>query len=552
MDQRDKQIFDGLNDAQKAVVTTTTGPVLVIAGPGTGKTHTMVRRIAYMVHRGVPPERICAVTFTNRAACEMKERAEALLGNCASNLFIGTFHLLGLRIIQDNWPYDFSICSRDEQIELLKSLISCSARYARQAADIISMIKNKLEPEILPSASLSKGREGGVDADERKFYDDYQALLRKLKFFDFDDLILKATEILADSKTVQFYRDKYSFIIVDEYQDINPLQYRFLRRITNSENNICVVGDADQAIYGFRGADIGNFLNFEKDFPEAARITLCKNYRSTGVILQASDALIKNNEKRIDKNLTATREQGAHIVIADTPDEGAEGDFIIRKIEMYMGGTSHFYMRQNDALSDYGETSCRFSDFAVVYRTNAQAEALEETFSKAGIPYQVLGRRSGMRIREMEETIAYLQSIIRAGKVGVTPENPAWAAKLLSPADFYDPRSDAVTLLTMHMAKGLEFQIVFIAGAEEGITPYTFTKEEVDAEEERRLFYVGMTRAKSELFLIHTRNRFLYGQRTNRNPSSYLRAIPEGLVDKIVIPERKTKLEEKNRQLGLF
>jgi len=532
-------------------VTTTIGPVLVVAGPGTGKTLTMVRRIAYLVHQGVKPESILAVTFTNRAAREMKERAAALLGQSAGAVLIGTFHLLGLLIIQDNRPDDFSICDRDEQIELLKQLVGGSARRARQAAGHISRIKNYLEPGNPPSSSVSGGRDG-VDVDQRELYNAYQAALRERNAFDFDDLILKPLEILADSRIAQSYRDRYRFLIIDEYQDINPAQYRLLRLITNAGNNICAVGDPDQAIYAFRGADIGNFLNFEKDFPSAARITLSENFRSTGTVLQASNALIRNNVKRIDKMLFTAQEQGSQIVVVDAPDERAEVEFIIREIEVRMGGTSHFQMRQNTAARDYTGASFRFSDFAVLYRTNAQAKVLEQAFSESGIPYQVLGSRSGMKIGEIEETIAYLHSLIHAGEAGGPREASRLETKLLGPADFFDPRADAVALMTMHMAKGLEFPIVFITGVDEGLLPCTIVKEDVDREEERRLFYVGMTRAKNDLFLIHARSRFIYGQRLTPMPSPYLGVFPESLVDKAVIPDRTKKQQKKDRQMGLF
>jgi len=552
MDPRETQIFDGLNEAQKAAVTTTAGPVLVIAGPGTGKTLTMVRRIVYLVHQGVQPESILAVTFTNRAAREMKERTAALLGQSAGAVFIGTFHLLGLLIIQDNRSDDFSICDRDEQIELLKPLVGGSARKARQVAGHISRIKNYLEPDNPSSLTVFGGGRDGVDADQRELYNAYQAALRERNAFDFDDLILKPLEILVDSRIAQSYRDRYRFLIIDEYQDINPAQYRLLRLITNARNNICAVGDPDQAIYAFRGADIGNFLNFEKDFPDAARITLSENFRSTGTILQASNALIRNNVKRIDKMLFTLREQGAQIAVIDAPDDRAEVEFIIREIEMRMGGTSHLQMRKNTAERDYAGASFRFSDFAVIYRTNAQAKALEDAFSASGIPYQVLGCRSGTKSREIEETIAYLHSLIHAGEAGDPRETSGREAKLLSPADFFDPRADTVMLMTMHMAKGLEFPVVFITGVDEGLLPCTIIKEDVDREEERRLFYVGMTRAKNDLFLIHARSRFLYGQRLAPMPSPYLGAFPESLVDKTVIPDRTRKQEEKDRQMGLF
>jgi ATP-dependent DNA helicase UvrD/PcrA len=550
MSLHESRIFDGLNDAQKSAVKTTDGPVLVVAGPGTGKTLTIVRRIAYLLHQGINQSSILAVTFTNRAAREMKERTEALLGRNTGALFIGTFHLLGLRIIQENRDDDFGICSREEQIELLKPLVGGSTGKARQAADTISRIKNYSgDATPLPSEPENQS---GFSADITSIYEAYQDELRQRNSLDFDDLLLTPVKMLGDPRIAQALRNRFRYILVDEYQDINPAQYRLLKLITNSAGNICAVGDSDQAIYAFRGADIGNFLNFEKDFPDATRITLGKNYRSTGTIIRASNALIRNNQIRIDKALSTSREEGAPVVVVDAPDDRGEGEAIIREIEARIGGTSHVQMRKYTAATEYAGCSYRFSDFAVIYRTNAQLRALEDSFSASGIPYQVIGRRSGAKAGEIEETVAYLRSLIHAGEECGPIDVGGRESKLLGGADYYDSRADAVALMTMHMAKGLEFPVVFIAGADEGLIPYTLLKDDVDMEEERRLFYVGMTRAKNELFLMHARSRFLYGRRLASPLSRYLGEIPAVCIQKTVIAGKAWKQKESDKQMGLF
>lgn len=549
------QIFDGLNEPQKQAATAVDGPLLVVAGPGTGKTLTIVHRIAHLVRQGARPESILAVTFTNRAAREMKERAEALLGRAASNIFIGTFHLLGLRIIRENRLDDFVLLNREEQVELLKSLMKGSAKKAQQAAEDMSRIKNYL---------------AGIDDEVRGIHDAYQAALKQQNAFDFDDLIRIPIELLENAETARKYQNRFTHIIVDEYQDINPAQYCLLRLLAGSAGNVCVVGDADQAIYAFRGADVENFLNFEKDFPGAERVTLAGNYRSSGTIISASSSVIRNNTRRIEKELVPTREQGAQVSVIDLPDDRAEGEFIICELEARMGGTSRYHHYSNTRArgapltqpsplggEDHGEggkegRSWRFSDFAAIYRTNAQARALEEAFAASGIPYQVIGRKSSAQSREIEETLEYLHSLIHAdGPAGVVPSDTQ-EAKLLTPADLFDPRAAAVALMTMHMAKGLEFKVVFIAGCEDGLVPYTMNKGDCDVEEDRRLFYVGMTRAKDELFLLHARQRFLYGQKLAPPASPFLKEIPPELMQITVIPDKMKKVKQEDSQMGLF
>jgi DNA helicase-2/ATP-dependent DNA helicase PcrA len=603
-------ILNDLNESQKKAVMTTEGPVLIAAGPGTGKTLTIVRRTAYLIHQGIRPENILAVTFTNRAAREMRERTEALIGEDAGKMFIGTFHVLGLKIIKDAYHDNFIVYNREEQINLLKKLIKDSdSEKISQGGRVSSYVV--LAEKISRIKNFIEDTDDGI----KRIYEEYQAALIKDSALDFDDLILKPLEILGNSGLLERYRDTFRYIMVDEYQDINPVQYKLLRILANSRGNLCSVGDSDQAIYAFRGADVGNFLRFESDYEDATTITLTENYRSTGVILNASGILVKNNKRRIDKGLKATRGRGAPVTVISVPDERAEGEMIVTEIEERMGGTNHYQLMKHVIPSNpFLADSCSFSDFAVIYRTNAQAKAIEESFISSGIPYQVIGEKYHLKRRETMKILSFLKALINPLNTlhlcnGTAPPDgviekfknlkdklpvdeflkTVWKESgikesfseenfmylqdlasqyrhmeprealagfvndlsLLTPADAFDPRAEAVTLMTLHMAKGLEFKIVFITGVEDGLIPYTIKKEDVDIEEERRLFYVGMTRAMDKLFLIHARNRFLYGQRLTQSPSQFIKEIPEEFIESRIVPDR-TKKSRKDRQIGLF
>lgn len=528
-------IFSGLNDAQKLAATTTDVPLLVLAGPGTGKTETIVRRIAHLIRSGVKPANVLAVTFTNRAAREMKERATKLLGESATQISIGTFHVLGLAIMRQVRGGDLKLYDRDEQIELLKSLTKETARAATENAEEISRIKNLFtEP----------------DAELKPVYASYQKALLENNACDFDDLICGAIEILESREDIAAeYQQRYNHIIVDEYQDLNRAQERLLGLLAGPQSVVCAVGDPDQAIYSFRGSDVRCFLDFEQSYPSAKRIVLNRNYRSTKAILSAADGVIKYNKQRLEKELTATREKGGSVKVCSVPDEHTEAASIITEIEERMGGTSRYYQMHSKRMRPYLQQEHRFSDFAVLYRTNGQAKALEEAFSASGIPYQVVGARTSMQLREMEQTLAFLRSFSPGDEIQKREETAE--EKLLTAADFFDPRADAVSLMTMHMAKGLEFPVVFIAGCEEGLVPCTIFKDGMDIEEERRLFYVGMTRAKEELIIFHSRHRNLYGQRFS-SASSFLAEIPCESMQCSIVPEKQKKRKDKDAQLGLF
>jgi DNA helicase II / ATP-dependent DNA helicase PcrA len=618
MCKKGAHILAGLNESQKNAVMTTEGPVLIVAGPGTGKTFTIVRRIAYLVDQGVKPEHIAAVTFTNRAAREMRERSGNLAGKEAGRIFIGTFHMLGLSMLKDGNTDHPMIINREEQIDILKRLCKDS-----DSAKSMNEGKRVSYQKIIEKISRMKNFLEDIDVGRWKLYEAYQSALTNRNVLDFDDLILKPLEILGNEKLASPYRHAFTYIMVDEYQDINPAQYRFVKLLAGKRRNLCAIGDSDQAIYAFRGADLSNFLSFEDDFKDAKRVVLTEHYRSTATILNAADALIMHNRGRIAKELKPVRDKGRTVTILSVPDERAEGEAIIQEIEKHIGGTSHYQLAKKTVIpsTSAGEEnydadgSYCFDDFAVIFRTNAQAKALEESFHVSGIPFQVIGEKYLQRKKQFMFITAFLKAVINPADnqhADALPKKPSEALlekfgelkdkvspgeflhmlraeavidqyiqeenftlleeiaaayqhlspsegiisfinelSLFTPADLFHPKADAVALMTLHMAKGLEFKAVFIAGVEEGLIPYTMNKEDVATEEERRLFYVGMTRAMDELFLIHARSRFLYGQRHTPSPSPFLREISSELLQSRVIPDR-IKREKRDNQMGLF
>jgi DNA helicase II / ATP-dependent DNA helicase PcrA len=552
--------LEGLNEGQKEAVLTTDRHVLVVAGPGTGKTLTIVRRIAHLIACGTVPADILAVTFTNRAAREMRERLSALLGKDAGGVFIGTFHLLGLRILRDAGMV-FSICSREDQIRVLQSIMNCTQKAARDMAESISRAKNLVEPAYGETVAVMEA---------------YQTALKDGGMCDFDDLIGLPFDLIREGKAAR----GFSHIVVDEYQDISPGQYQLLRSLTRPSTKVCAVGDSDQAIYGFRGADLRNFLDFRRDFPDATTVVLKENYRSTEAIVDAANAVIRNNRQRIEKDLNARGVRGASVTLVSVPDERTEAEIVVREIEGRFGGTSHFRLAGLTDSVDFSESTYSFSDFAVLFRTNGQAKVFRDAFSSWGIPCQVVGEKAFERRTALIEKLkARRQTLMpglaieeMVGDTGMEAEEKAMFAaftaaygglpadealsrmidelSLLGGADAFDPRADAVALMTMHMAKGLEFKVVFLAGAEAGLIPLALGHEEADTEEERRLFYVGMTRAKEDLFIIHAKTRFLYGRRLPGSPTPFLSEIPQELVKKSILSDKTKKKEGK--QMGLF
>lgn len=554
-------VLDGLNDSQIRAVTATEGPVLIVAGPGTGKTLTLVRRIAYLLERGVRPEEMLAVTFTNRAAREMRERIRTLPGRGAKGMFIGTFHLLGLQIIRTCLEKRVVIYSRDDQVALLKPLVGNSTRRAEQAAERISRIKNGLEE---------------AEGEITDVLEAYCMRLKEESACDFDDLIAIPLGLLTNGDRVGGYRFAFRYVMVDEYQDIGPIQYRFLRYLVAHNHNICAIGDSDQAIYSFRGADVQNFLRFDRDYPGAAMITLRENYRSTGTIVKVSNSLIENNKQRIPNELLPLHDHpGDLITVVSVPDTRSEGETIIREIEARIGGTSHYRLMTGGTERDFSVCSYGFGDFVIISRTNAQLKVIADVFAGSGIPCKVVGGKQPFKRRDVieglrallagltdnedidgllddvchrsgasEEYRLLIQQLATAYR-DMTPTEVLTGIidelTLLTSADVFDARADAVTLMTLHMAKGLEFKVVFIIGVEDGLIPFTMTVDESDVEEERRLFYVGITRARKELFLIYPRTRVLYGKRMATERSPFLDELPADLIRSAVVPDRPAK-----------
>lgn len=655
-------LLKGLNEKQKEAVVATDGPVLVVAGPGSGKTKVLTHRIAYLIReKKVDPARILAVTFTNRAAEEMKSRVAKLLGH--KNGFggkypvLGTFHSISNLILRRESKAlgiksGFVIYDEDDSISLVKKVMEelkidpkqfqpSSARYA------ISGAKN----ELIGWKEYAEQATGLWQKTIAKIYEHYQKGLEKNNAYDFDDLICRLVLLFKNnSEVLQKYQKKFQYILVDEYQDTNYTQYLLVKMLAALHKNICVVGDTDQGIYSWRGADIKNILAFERDWPDAKIIFLEENYRSTQKILEAAQKLIMKNALRHEKKIFSAKEKGSPIFLFEAASEKDEASFICRTIREVV----------EQSLS--GEKAkIGFGDFAVFYRVNAQSRAIEEELIKAALPYRIIGGQRFYGRKEVKDILAYLKFIqnprdlvsllriinvpargigektakiifnelektgrdlislfetgefeklaigskamkgidnfikIIAGiknaknlnlekaikqllknisyeeylkssfldseakienireliavvkKFGGLPLNEA-INNFLSEASLFEGgeaaharKSEAINLMTLHSAKGLEFRFVFIAGMEEGILPHSRSlNSQSELEEERRLAYVGITRAKERVYLTHTRARNLAGSMQANLPSRFLYEIPEELMERI-----ENELEER-------
>ncbi|MEM7417112.1 MAG: UvrD-helicase domain-containing protein [Gemmatimonadota bacterium] len=661
--------LDGLNPEQLEAAQHFEGPILVLAGAGSGKTRVLTARVCNLIHEhGVAPDQVLAVTFTNKAAGEMRDRISRLLDREPSGMWIGTFHAVGARLLRRHadrlgWDRTFSIFDSDQSLRLVKNVQDGLGldpkRWSPKAIRAeISNAKNQL----IDAKTFSHENEGSFDLFVRnvaKVYPEYQRALENQNAFDFDDLLVKPVELFeAMPELLQRYRDRFSFVLVDEYQDTNRAQFRFVELIAGSHTNLMVVGDDDQSIYGWRGADIRNILDFEDSFPAARTVRLERNYRSTQTILDAANHVIAENVNRKGKTLRTERVGGEPITLLESFDENDEARWIVDEIEARMRG---------------GTPGLTYSSVAVLYRTNAQSRALEDAFRREGIPYQIVGSVRFYERREIQDVLAYLRLIsnprdeiafarvvnyprrgvgltsqehlIRwAGEQGVSlleaaeradeitkiraaganglmrfadlirrfsvravqtrvgelleelveeldlvrhlyeegPEGEDRARNvaeliagavdfeaatvnsvaeedhdafsdldlylqqvaLVADVDRLDPNADTVTLMTLHNAKGLEFPLVFIAGAEEGLFPLGRSYDDPDSlEEERRLFYVGITRAEDKLSVSWARQRRRAGDFNYNTLSSFVDAIPEELIE-----ERKTKRLDLVRQ----
>ncbi|WP_024371760.1 DNA helicase PcrA [Exiguobacterium sp. ZOR0005] len=640
-----EELVKGMNPPQAEAVKYTDGPLLIMAGAGSGKTRVLTHRVAYlMASKQIAPWNILAITFTNKAAREMKDRIARLVGGVADDIWISTFHSMCVRILRrdiDRIRYDrnFSILDSSDQLtaikQVLKELNLDPKKYEpRTLLGMISNHKNELRTPQDAAALV------GNNPYEKVISDVYTAYEKKLKHnnvLDFDDLIMKAIQLFQEAPDVlAFYQKKFQYIHVDEYQDTNRAQYTLVKLLAEAHENLCVVGDSDQSIYRWRGADIANILTFEKDYPSAHVILLEQNYRSTKRILEAANGVIQNNSGRKDKQLWTENAEGEKLLLHVASDDRDEAFFIINQMKE---------LRQEGI--DYGE-------MAVLYRTNAQSRGLEEMLLKSNIPYKMVGGTKFYERKEIKDVLAYLRLIanpdedisfvrvvnepkrgIGAATVdklgdfasmqgvslmeairdielsGIAPRTATKLAEFrkliidlrqmadylsiselieevlkksgyeemlkiektleaesrlenlqefLSVAQNFEKESDEqtlvafltdltlvsdldsleevdelhqVTLMTLHSAKGLEFPVVFLIGMEEGLFPHSRSlNDPEEMEEERRLAYVGITRAEKRLYLTRAQSRMLYGRFQNNPESRFLHELPETLLER--------------------
>lgn len=554
-------LLDRLDAMQRVAASAPGGPLLIVAGPGTGKTRTLTHRIAYLcAELNVYPEHCLAITFTRRAAEELRSRLENLLGPVAEDITVGTFHSVGLSILREN------------------------------AAAV------GLTPDfrIAEEAERAEARDEAGD-DETA----YRKALRARNLVDLDELLTLPVQLLRDDPAlVERYRDRWRWIFVDEYQDVDATQYELLRLLSPPDGNLCAIGDPDQAIYSFRGADVSYFLRFSEDFVDARMVRLTRNYRSSAPILAAAVQAIAPSSLVRDRRLDPARLDPEAPLVGRYGAASAadEAEFVARTIDELVGGISHRSL--DSGRADGQATAISFSDIAVLYRTDAQAGPIVEALTRAGIPVQ---KRSHDRLRDRAGVAEIVQELRHADGLGgslaarvrlagqvlaervarptldasatLTPTDIWAAVEVLTPlaqrcgddlhrflaeiatgaeVDALDPRAEAVTLLTLHAAKGLEFPVVFLVGCEDGLLPLRLpgkTLSEEELAEERRLFFVGITRAQDRLYVSHARRRTRFGSERESAPSPFLDAIDAGLFDLLGDTERR---RPKDRQLRLL
>ncbi|MEM7116331.1 MAG: UvrD-helicase domain-containing protein, partial [Chloroflexota bacterium] len=648
-------LLEGLNDPQREAVTAGIGPTLVLAGPGSGKTRVLTHRIAYLVQEmGVSPWRILAVTFTNKAAKEMTHRIEQLLGGSVRGLSMGTFHSTCARILRreaDNLTHydrDFVIFDTADQLQVIKQALKDlnldDKKFPpNKMRNGIGSAKNELiTPDIYQATNY-------IAEITKRIYSRYQEILQANNAMDFDDLLMN-TVLLFDERTdvLQAYQERYQHILVDEFQDTNTTQYALLHRLAKQHRNIFVVGDSDQSVYRWRGADFRNIQRFQKEYPEAAMILLEQNYRSTQIILDAAKAVIRKNQDRVDKELFTVRQGGKQIVVREAFNENEEAETIISTIESLM-------------LEGYN-----YNDMAVMYRTNAQSRVLEESFVRMGLPYKLVGATEFYKRREIKDMIAYLRTVhnladeISFGRILNVPtrsigaktrqqlvgwakangwqpatavmnlatnldiQHPfanraynalfnfgemlhAWVTirdhatvaelldviieqtkyrqyindgteegedrwanimelrtvalsdpsvplgdfleqiSLVSETDNIEETANATTLLTFHAAKGLEYPVVFLTGLEDGVLPHSRSLDDgEELAEERRLFYVGITRAEDRVFISHAFRRTFFGESNVSIPSRFLRDLPPDLLEGTSARQRRQQSKSRS------
>jgi len=637
------QILNGLNEVQQQAASTTEGPVMIVAGPGSGKTRTLTHRIAYLIAtRKAWPNQILALTFTNKAAREMKERIEDLVGEeKARGMWMGTFHSTFARMMRVEaealgYTRDFSIYDVDDGERVIKNVmrqlnIDTKQFSPRSIRNLISSAKNQMvEPEQYKRMVATAAQEQAA-----RVYGRYEGILRNANAMDFDDLLIKPIELFTKHKEIlDKYQQRWKYIHIDEYQDTNHAQYRLTKLLAAGHKNICVVGDDAQSIYAFRGADIANILSFKQDYPQAKTIRLEQSYRSTKRILKLADSIIGHNKDQLEKSLWTENVEGDEIMLVEAISEKDEAQKVERRI------------RDIEVRTAY-----RYEDFAILYRTNAQSRSFEDALRRSNIPYRVIGGMSFYQRREIKDVLAYLRLLVNPNDIaslrrvinyptrgigsktqeqlfnyaqqsglplwdavrsleqsGLTARSQTMVGKFVAliekyrseldtrPADeltrdlvkdagiFADLRDEGtqeglvrwenvqelinaiaefrtqegadgalstflqqvslftdqdedkgagerVTMMTLHASKGLEFAVVFIAGLEEGLFPLaSAAQDRKDLEEERRLFYVGVTRAKSHLFLSNARSRFRYGEHSASVRSRFLEEVDASVL----------------------
>ncbi len=552
-----------LNKNQRLAVESSNRYLCVLAGPGTGKTFTITAKIIHLLDEGLAPKEIAALTFTQKAALEMRQRVSKKLKDESKIPFIGTFHLLCLRLLRQFLPEKerrFRLCNRKQQRELITLL---GEKGTDKIIEKISRFKNKIDT---------------LDDSIRPIYEKYEEKKKELNCFDFDDLLLKTLEMIKRKEIPPIF----SHIIVDEFQDINKIQYEITKGLVKKEGFISVFGDPDQAIYSFRGSEIDLFLNLPTDFKDLTLVNLCLNYRSQANIIVASNKFITANVKRFSKRIEATKTAGKPLFLIEVEDEYEEAKLILKEIKSRLGAIDF-----TDLYANKEETEYTFGSFAVLARTNRQLRLIKEQFLNEGVPVKTIQRdaetwvesfikkiseyllkkdyskklienialdeffKSSKLLEGLNENEAYLiEHIAKFYRKGPLIENLEVFIDELSGVtslDLFPENLNAVSLLTLHAAKGLEFPVVFIAGFEEGLIPYTLSSD-VDIEEERRLFYVGMTRAMDELIILHARNRVINGKKMSLPVSSFLSEIPSEFIErKKVQPKRTGPLQK-----GLF
>lgn len=569
-----------LDPSQREAAMMTKGPLLIVAGPGTGKTRMLTHRIAHLVSElGVAPESCLALTFTRRAAGEMAGRLAELLPDRGGLVPVMTFHGLGYRILLEHGHElglgrRLRVATESEQRDLLKK----AGIKERRVPGLLSEISRLKRSGSLPEAGT----------DSSRAWETYEQGLRSRALVDFDDLVGLPLELLESrSDILESLRERWPYLSIDEYQDIDQQQYRLVKLLCPPPGNICAIGDPDQAIYGFRGGDVGFFLRFQEDYPGARVVELTRNYRSSGSIVEGSLQVVLPSSLVSDRRLEWLHDDPSLIVIHESATERAEAEFVVHSIERMIGGHTFFSLDSGRTDSaeegDYG-----FSDFAVLYRTDSQAEALCEALSRSGIPFQRrtherlcdhpgvamlverLGVESGggtvaQRLESLrsspppdqcppalqEESVEMLLPLAR--DCGRDLERFLSEISLGAVVDAWDPRADRVSLLTLHAAKGLEFRVVFIAGCEDGLIPLKWGgKEASDPGEERRLLFVGMTRARERLIISHARKRSRHGRVVDSAVSPFLKEIEERLLERLRSEKRRKAGKPGAEQLDLF